>query len=75
MCLRGWPPESAAHIAEALKANTILAQLNLSDNKLEGRGAKVVADMLSVNKTLTSVKYVAPHLESCCQQPLTPRTH
>ena len=48
---------SAAIIAGLLGSNAATKSLNLRLNQLDAEAAKHLADMLTVNKTLTSVRY------------------
>ena len=57
-------------------ADTCLARVcSVGGNRLKAEGAKLFAEVLEVNSTLTSVEYVTacPHLPTWakCQQPLT----
>lgn len=45
--------KGAAKLANLLKTNTIIQNLNLEGNDLQAVGAKSIAQMLTVNKTLT----------------------
>ena len=48
-------PRDAKAIAEALKVNAVLTNLNLYDNTIGGDGAKAIAEALKVNAVLTSL--------------------
>ena len=58
-------------LAFDLKKNSVLVSLNLGDNQLRVEGAKIIANLLETNTTLTSVRYAANCPISYCQQPLT----
>ena len=47
--------EGAVYLADALKVNTTLTSLNLSDNIIGKEGEAYLADALKVNTTLTSL--------------------
>lgn len=48
-----YDPENLIALAEALKNNTTLTTLDLTDNHIGAKGATALADMLKNNKTLT----------------------
>ena len=45
--------EGAKYVAEALKVNTSLTEIDLGDNNIGAEGAKYVAEALKVNTSLT----------------------
>ena len=47
--------EGAKELAEALKTNTTLTEINLGDNSIGGEGAKAIAEALKTNTTLTQI--------------------
>ena len=44
---------------------------SLEYNQLKAEGAKHVADAITTNTTLKSLKYALLHPQPCCQDPLT----
>ena len=50
--------EGAEAIAEALKVNPVLTNLNLFDNNIGDDGAKAIAEALKVNPVLTELRLV-----------------
>ena len=54
-------PEGAAAIAEALKVNSVLTNLNLDLNNISSRGAKAIAEALRENHTVTELNISVNH--------------
>ena len=46
-------PEGPAALADGLKSNSTVTELNASNNSLRAAGAKAIGEMLKTNKTLT----------------------
>jgi hypothetical protein len=47
--------QGVSHIAEGLKANSSLREIDLSMNNIGDLGAETLADLLRINKTLQSL--------------------